>query len=116
MGGVWKGGGVMDGPGSIINGMFQGLDQSLKVTRENQQLRTTVADLVAENERLRELVKKMLKNELYVWIQQFPSSQAAWAVAGDRILGMAQQVGCWFDQGNEVPLDKWRARGGGGVG
>lgn len=44
----------MDGLGSIIEGMFQGLDESLRVTQENQQLRTTVAELVAENERLRE--------------------------------------------------------------
>lgn len=80
------------------------------------------AELVAERDRLRERVRELAKDRLQNIISHdadssFPyGSSGLWSVACDErsgawLMQLAEEAGVWFDDnGNEVPLDNWKAR------
>lgn len=80
-----------------------------------------------ENERLRERLRELAKGYLRALLtlvcdRSRCTETTAWrsiktpqpGSVSETLLKLAEEAGVWFDdQGNEVPLDKWRARMGG---
>ncbi len=78
------------------------------------------AELLAENERLRERVKELSRDNLESILRDLRtgpdavSATEAWGLRDSGLNRLAEEAGVWFDDdGNEWSLDKWRERMGG---